>query len=259
MRRLLPLVLAALLLSGCSAGITPPTPGPVYNGEPTQLVVRLEREEVRAPSFRDDSPEEADMVYIHIIKRDFRGTIIYQDRRAEPLPSGQTEIELPFEVPAEEGYEIDGHSYRGGQLLGVIDTVTVDAPAKTLTTASVPLVVPSCEFTVPAALYSGGDLRQLRFSFSPTATAANGTLFMSFTPWSTNMDFWHPDPGVPLLFYGDHLPSVDQPVKLYYQAVIHKSAEQQYGGDHCFQHYPNLSTGDELLFVWVYPDPSWTE
>lgn len=255
-RFLLLLSLLCVMLSGCTAGVVTPPTGPVYNGEPTQLLVRLQRDDVHSPEFRSNT---SDMAYVRVIKRDSRGTIVYQGHRAEPLPSDQTEIELPFEVPADQGYEIRGHSYRGEEFLGVIEPTIVDAPAKTLTTVAVPLVTPSYQLTKPDVMYSGGDLRQFILFPLPSAAMISSRLFLSFTPWEANLAFWNPDPSIRLFHHGEYLPTVTEPTKLYYQVALQESAQLPDGSHHCFRYYPNLSAGEEIPYIWVYPDPSWTD
>jgi hypothetical protein len=282
MRRYLPLLLLLCLVSlpGCSTSIVKPITNPsdpipepeepVYNGEPTQLVVELQRNEVEllalsrsAVMTRSDSQ---DAVYVHITKENANGDIVFQTFYTGPLPSGEWEIELPFEVPADQGYEINTHTCHGDGLLGVAPLMEVSAPAKTLTTATIPLETPWYELTKPGEMFSGGSLSQIALDAFPKQSGVGAVIFLRFEPWTTNPHFWQPGPGFYRIQSSSssslYLPEVEVPTKLYYQVAVGKAARYglgQHDWHYCFQYFPDLTTETELPYIMVYPYPGWTE
>ena len=88
-------------------------------------------------------------------------------------------------------------------------------------------------------------------------------MFFGFAPWSANPDFFvpvPPDQTIQMFYYFDHLPTVTEPTKLYYQVAFHESARLPNGSSQpSFRYYPDLSAGEEIPYIWVYPDPSWTD
>lgn len=261
-------MMSSALLSGCGGivPIVPPVeppdvPEPVYDGEPTQLLVKLEYSDSTRAIFRDS--ETTDTAYVDVVKTDINtGLVVYRAMREEPLPAGQSEIVLPFEVPAEQGYVVTARAYRGDVLLAVSAPTPVDAPALTITTATVPLVEPSIAVEPPDALYSGGDLSQFRIATAPEGVKLGRRLFYGWSAWDTNPNPWHLPPGVMAHSSGPtYLPTVTEPQRLYYQVALISAMELPDGDWHyAYTYAPDLSAPDaDLPFIWCYPDPSWTE
>jgi hypothetical protein len=273
MRRLLPLLpllmLCAMLLSGCSGGIVPivppveppDVPEPVYDGEPTQLLVRLERPSDSRVTFRSEGT--TDTAYIRIEKKNENGLVVYRNMYKATIPADQSEITLPFELPADQGYEVRGNVYRDDLLLGSAQPTTFDAPAKTVTTATLPLDPPDWEFFygLPEALYSGGNLGQLRADDVARNYYTHAVVLCGFEPWDTNLFSFTPPAGVYRITgsSGPTLPTITEPMKLYYQVVMHVANEYEDAWEYAFKHFPDLTVETELPYIWVYPDPSWTE
>lgn len=264
MRRfLLPLLLLSvcLLLAGCTGGVAPivppivePDPEPVYNGEPTQLVVRLERSVVGRMALRSSGEDTA---YIRIEKKE-AGYTVYRDYRKELLSPGQTEITLPFEIPADQGYEVHAHTYRGDRLLGVTPIETINAPAGVVTTATLQLIAPTIEIVTPDVLYSGGDLAQIQVIKNPPIFWLNVRILYSLEPWDVNPSYWHYyDDDLSQIHSTSRVPRVTEPTRLYYQIALMKSAELNDGTwEYSFLYFPDLSVeGSELYSIWIYPDP----
>lgn len=275
MRRfLLPLlVLMCLLLSGCSGGLAPIVPPvvdpdpdpdePVYDGEPTSLIVILQRGEVASIKSLGFRSELTDTAYIRIEKKNEHGLVVYRNMHKTAIPADQSEITLPFELPSDQGYEIRGNVHRGDLLLGSAQPITFDAPAKTVTTATLPLDPPAWEFFygLPEALYSGGNLGQLRADDVYRNYWVHATVFCGFESWDTNVNPFHPPQSIYRITgsSGPTLPPITEPQKLYYQVVVSVSNEYEDTWEYAFQHFPDLTVETELPYIWVYPDPSWTE
>ena len=274
MRRfLLPLLLLiCLLLSGCSGGLAPIIPPivepeepeePVYDGEPTSLIVRLQRDEVTLTKSLGFRSGLTDTAYIRIEKENEHGLIVYRNMHKAAIPADQSEITLPFELPADQGYSVRGNVYRGDLLLGSAQPITFDAPAKTVTTATLPLDPPDWEFFYgePEALYSGGNLGQLRAATIPSNYWVGATVLCGFEPWDTNVNRFHPPQGIYRITgsSGPTLPTITEPQKLYYQVIVGVANEYEDTWEYAFKNFPDLTVETELPYIWVYPDPSWTE
>ncbi len=280
MRRfLLPLLLLlCLVLSGCSSNVTRPITNPndpipepeepVYDGQPTQLLVKLLRNEIATPAFSpfsimSISEEPQDTAYIRIEKKNEHGLVVYRNMHKATIPADQSEITLPFELPSDQGYEIRGNVHRGDLLLGSAQPITFDAPAKTVTTATLHLDPPAWEFFygLPEALYSGGNLGQLRADDIARNYYTHAVVLCGFEPWDTNLFSFTPPPGVYRITgsSGPTLPTITKPMKLYYQVVMHVANEYEDAWEYAFKHFPDLTVETELPYIWVYPDPSWTE
>jgi hypothetical protein len=276
MRRLLPLLpllmLCAMLLSGCSGGIAPIVPPiiepeepeePVYDGEPTSLLVKLQRDDVTLTKSLGFRSELTDTAYIRIEKKNENGLIVYRNMYKATIPADQPEIILPFELPSGQGYEVRGNVYRGDLLLGSAQPTTFDAPAKTVTTATLPLDPPAWEFFYgePEALYSGGNLGQLRAATIPSNYWVGATVLCGFEPWDTNVNRFHPPQGIYRITgsSGPPLPPITEPQKLYYQVIVGVANEYEGTWEYAFKHFPDLTVETELPFIWCYPDPTWTD
>ncbi len=276
MRRfLLPLlVLMCLLLSGCSGGIAPIVPPiiepepeePVYNGEPTSLIVRLQRDDIPLTKtmplgLRSEPTEQTDTAYIRIELRGPTGAIIYRNLYKAIIPADQHEITLPFELPAYEGWKIRGHTYRGDRLLGVAQPVTIDVPAKTVTTVTLPLDTPHYEFfSLPEVMYSGGAMGQIAAWEVPQNPYVDVVVICGLTPWTTNPRLSNLPSGVYRTdIPAPHLPAVTEPQKLYYQVIIVTKAEYEDGEEYARVYSPDLSTEAELPYIDVLPYPGWTQ
>jgi hypothetical protein len=274
MRRfLLPLLLLlCLVLSGCIDGVAPIVPPiiepeepeePVYDGEPTSLIVILQRGEVASIKSLGFRSELTDTAYIRIEKKNEHGLVVYRNMHKTAIPADQPEITLPFELPSDQGYEIRGNVHRGDLLLGSAQPITFDAPAKTVTTATLPLDPPAWEFFygLPEALYSGGNLGQLRADDVAGNYYTHAVVLCGFEPWDTNLFSFTPPPGVYRITgsSGPTLPIITEPQKLYYQVVMHVANEYEDAWEYAFKHFPDLTVETELPFIWCYPDPTWTD
>lgn len=279
MRRLLPLLpllmLCAMLLSGCSGGLAPiippiVEPEEVFNGEPTALRVVLQRNDIpntrvlglrSEPPDPSEPPQQFDTAYIRIELVGPTGAIIYRNLHRATIPTDQHEITLPFELPAYEGWKIRGHTYRGDRLLGVAQPVTIDVPAKTVTTVTLPLDTPHYEFfSLPEVMYSGGAIGQIAAWEVPQNPYVDVVVICGLTPWTTNPRLSNLPPGVYRTdIPAPHLPVVTEPQKLYYQVIIVTKAEYEDGEEYARVYSPDLSTGAELPYIDVLPYPGWTQ
>jgi hypothetical protein len=264
-------MMSSALLSGCG-GIVPIVPPiiepeepeePVYDGEPTSLIVKLQRGEVASTKSLGFRSELTDTAYIRIEKENEHGLIVYRNMYKATIPADQPEITLPFELPSDQGYEVRGNVYRGDLLLGSAQPITFDAPAKTVTTATLPLDPPAWEFFYgePEALYSGGNLGQLRADDVYRNYWVHASVICGFEPWNTNLMLWELPNGVWRVSgsSGPTLPAITEPKKLYYQVVMYVANEYEGSWEYAFQHFPDLTVETELPYIWVYPDPGWTE
>lgn len=250
-----------LLVAGCGRySATPETPPPTerYTGAPTQLVVALHRS-ASAYSARHyarlAASSEGDTAYVRIQKKRPDGIVVFDTCITAPLPPGELEVAIPFDIPADQGYEIVAYTFRGNKLLEAGATSQVSAPVSTLTKVSVPLRSPSYELERPGEMFSGGELRQFRARALPRTLDVK--VFLGFAPWATNVDYWHPDKDMWDSYTTAKLPAVTQPQKLYYQVAVMKGFELPSDWHYCFAYFPDLGSGAELPYVTVYPYPGW--
>lgn len=258
------LFLITAVISGCGSHPATSTPEPdKYTGEPTQMTITVQRPATAVAGISTMASDDTDIAVVKLSRVNLDGVTIYERFWVEPITSLAKTI--PAEVPAEQGYEVVAMTYRDERLIEVGNTLSVNAPAKQVTSVTVPMAAPMYDLTMPDEFYSGGSLKQVSIVPVVKRFYYGSSVIMGFNPWTENgpeaASAANPKIGNKQSCWGapsnSQLPEVTKPTKLYYQVVLEKRV-QPYGYPLIYWYDPDLSEdGTELPYIWVYPYPGW--
>lgn len=256
-RYLIILMLMSLLLVGCLGGSSS-SDHHMYDGSPTNLEIVLKRDAIGVASMTETSKK----VKVRIWKENKLGEVIYGVTKEVPINEiTSSGVTLAHEVPADKGYNVLAFYSDDEGYFEASQELAINAPAETMTTASIELVPIQYEIVVPDKMYHGGTMNQFKIIFPPEYEHlfSYGIYFYSI-PWETNgwlfevnggmSSRWnYSTPTAPLSVSAMHEPRI-----YYYQFKI---VPEAYNNErwHYFPHIfiPNLETGAELPTFTVYP------
>lgn len=243
------LVLTPLLFTGCFGSRS--QTDYAYDGTPTSLKVVLKRNAVQSKSLTAYvNPYEDDYINVRIWKTDGNGRVIYSVVREVLLEDLETDYTLAETVPADQGYNVTAiYADRKGTF--EVGQTKVNAPAKTLTTASVQIAPLNYTLHKPDVAYSGGDMNQFWVEFPESLESAlYYTVYLGMSPWDGNGGgTWYTSKVT-----NKPLPEITEPKKLYYQ-VRTFAEDGYYRYIRPYVYYPDIEQGKELPYIWFYPSP----
>ena len=283
------LVLVSILLAGCVGGGTgiispnppigsnpPIAPNPpittepdaIFDGSPTHLSLIFERDipGVAFLGLNSASNEVTNEIAYVKTTRFERGQQVYSVTREIELEEGVRTFSVDNQLPAAMGYRTTALVLRGNEFIEIGFSPQIDAPAKTITSTTIPMVKPEYTLTFPEKLYSGGSVRQIK------ANAPGDLMFayvwIGLNPWDRNgtSGLWAANPGgtnptgwIVGAVHG-FLPEVTEPTKLYYQVGVGPRGDLVPDERNWpYAYTPNVENGEELPYVWIYPHPGWED
>lgn len=284
MRRIIPLLVGLLFLTGCmgakvpglhnwgSGGSDDPNdPNAYYTGEPTPVVLELQRAVaqpmMRSLSFAPASEADADLVAYVLVQRYKTPNIVdFQRAYLVPVPEGMTEIELPIELPAEKGYRTTVNVYyaertsnEGKRILLERSVGNSSFNVMAQHTNRVPIQLRGIDYEVraPERLYSGGSLGQIDIRIPEEYGLTDITKYYGLNPWNGNgtWAFWEVNRSTGWTNSG-LAPVVDVPTTLYYQFRVCAPLRYDDGSrEHACVYIPDVEAGEHLFEVTIYPEP----
>lgn len=292
LRSITVLVLLAVLLTGCFGSSGPSTPGTgtppadpdeLFTGEPTPAVIEVQRASAVQPATLravaltndDDDAEPADdtlTAIVHLQRLTKNYVVDFQRYYTLEVPRDASSVELPVELPADKRYRVTVTVYdpylksdEGNYILIEIGTKQ-DIGVMANRVNHIPIPVQHLEYEViaPAALYSGGDLRQIKIEVPREYGLNDVTAFYGMKPWNANgvKAFWtanagHAGSGIPNTGWLNHgyAPTVDEPTTLYYQFRMCTPLHLEDGVHSMCAYVPDLEAGEPLAEITIYPEP----
>lgn len=240
------LLIVVIMLTGCFN-----VDQAIYDGSPAALNITLKRDIVAVANLEEEQHEQ---VYVRVQKNNESGDVIYSILRTVLLSEVEAGYTLSEVVPAGKNYNVSA-IYAGQGVIESAETV-VDVAAEKSVTTTLTLSDLDYIFAVPGEVYSGGTVRQFNVEFLELVDELKWRVYLATAPWAENgakkLDI--PDGGsawkvIVAESSNYKFKEVTEPIKLYYQLLIYDGYISGY--------FPDLETGKELPYIWLYPSPDW--